>query len=225
MPHARIQQGTVTDSTDLGAGSSFSFNHTVDNQPTKVLLVFIGTRDASTAGDTAVTSCSFGAQSMTAVANDINGGGGAVAVRMSVFILNNPTAGTGLVAYSTNAAVNQSRAYALTLWNIDQTTQQDATATTTNGSTANPALSITTVTDRAYVVGSFFGNNNDLSAPASGQSELAEATDGSTYDIELSGQEVVSPGATAMNLTRVAAKWAYVLVALRPRRRKIHVEG
>ena len=221
MAHARIQLGAITDSTNQTSTSGYSFNHIVESQGARALIVCIGARDTTTTGDTVVSSVTFGGAPMSEARSEVTGGGGTVAVRSSVWVLNNPPSGSAAVAVTFAATVNQSRAVTFALWNVDQTTSQDVAAVGTAANAANPTLSITPVTDRAFLVGSHFRSGFEVVSPASGQTEIVNLTDSSTYRLHVCTKEVEVPGATAMNLTAASNKYGYVIIALRPRRRRV----
>ena len=222
--HAVIQAGTLQNSGNQSApGTSWSFSHTCEDQAARVVVICIGARHTTAAGNTQVTAVSYGAVSCTFVGDGVNGGAGTTAVRSSVWICTTPVVGVNTVSVTMNAGPSQAMGTACTYWNVDQSTAQDVAANTDNGATANEALSITTATDRALCIGSFMMNNNTGVAAASGQTELFDDGDGANYELAVYNLAVLSPGSTPNNLTNGAAKWGYVIMALRPRRRKIRV--
>lgn len=205
-----------TSSGNKTTTSSYSFNYTVPALSNRALIVAIGSRDATSAPNTVVSSVTYGGVALTQVNTQANGGGGATAVRSDLWILTNPTVGTASVAITLAGTVNQSIAAAMTFGNIDQSTSQDAASTGSNANAANATGSITTVTNGAAVLSCICHNNNTGLAGSSSQYEVAEIGDGTNYEVGIYVLEAPTAGAITTNITNTAAKYGYCVMALRP---------
>lgn len=218
-PRAPIAVGTSTDSGNKTT-QNWSFNHTVTDLPSRVLVLGICTRDAGTAGDTVISSVTYGGVAMTIVRDDTVAG--TTSIRSTICILVNPPAGVNSVAVSGAGVPDQARGLAVNVSNVDQTTPQDVSSTGTNGSTSPASLSITSATDGAVGIGILALNATSTITPASGggQTEIDENGDGANYNMEMNYKLGATAGAIAMNLTVSGSRWGYSIIALRPRRRK-----
>jgi hypothetical protein len=219
-----IQIGTFAESGNKTT-QNFSFNHTGEDKPERVVIVFVAARDTATQANTIVSSITYGGTAMTLIDNQSNTAGGATWMTANTYIIMNPPAGLNSVAVTMGGTPEQAYAAAATFWNVDQVTPQDVTHTGTGAGTANPAISITTATDGAVCIGCIAFNNNTGVAPASGQAEQVDAGDGTNYELEVNTITKATAGSQAMNLTCGGSHYGYTICALRPRRRKIRVMG
>lgn len=194
--------------------ASYSFSHTVENQPNRVLLVAIAVRDATAIADVAVTSVTYNGVAMSLVSEQIIGPNGGVCLGASLWILANPTVGANNVAVTIAGTPAQSRPVAVAVWGVDTTTPQDVAAVGVAANQANVALSITPTSANALVIAALGKVGAGANTLQSGQSSIVDAVTASA-SVYMHQKSVPSPAVTAMNVDFGATRYGYVLAALR----------
>lgn len=233
VSRARVQIGAITDSGNRTATSTYTFNHTVENQGSRILVVCMGGRKAGAQPDL------FGGayyDGLDPTYSFVSSFAGTTTVSADISFFENPPSGAHEVLISPTALLDQSRAVAFTLWNVnhlptgrlfggeggDPLIVLDTEPVYLSANGENPALDITTETDRAFTVGCYFRSGTASVNPASGQTKIVDLTDSSTYRLGVFTKDVEIPGTTPMDLTSASNFYGYVLLALRARRRRTH---
>lgn len=228
--YLQVQSGTPTESGEQTPTTGFSFSHTVENQPNRVLIVSVCGRDGSAAGDTTAT-VTYGGTPMTAVLDDVIGGGGAAAVRISMFIMTAPPVGTATVAVTMGGSTSAA-AIACTFWNVRQSSPQDTTAQSITQS-ANPAIGlllgqISITDDRSLIVVSCGVNDTNGFTPnvpsSSNQLVVLEETLGTVLSMDMYKiqNQVAGTVNTQALLDGGNNKSVMVALTLFPDRRRAH---
>lgn len=190
--------------------SSFSFNIVVGGGGTNRLLCVCAGHFK--AGGTTVTGITAGGTPMTLIRRD--GGDN----KVELWYLVAPPTGTVSVAVTMGAATSSSVVGAISLTGVAQVSPVDAQNGTTGLGPAAATISLTTVTDNAWIVSCVKDNSNELMAAGTSQTarwNVGDASDSDTYGGSTRGP-VTPPAATTMNWTGVTADWEMNVVSFKP---------
>jgi hypothetical protein len=205
------------------AVTSLTWSHTTGAGNNRVLLVTVAWRDNSTT----VSGVTYNSIALSKVGSTVLSTNGYV--QFELWQLLAPPTGTFNVVV-TRAGSARMAASALTLAGVDQTTPIEATNTAI-GNSVTPSVSVTTVTNNAWVVDVLAFRREDAGAgdvptgtPGTGQTERWSAyveSGGTTSDIRDKGSTkgpIASAGATTMSwtLTGNPYEWAHLAASIKP---------
>lgn len=195
--------------------NSVTWNHTTGTGSNRLLTVCAQARDTVTAGDIAVTGITYAGLPLTKIRSDqiVTGG---FNLRTELWNLIAPASGTGAIAITwTGALNNYGVGSAATYTGVTQTSFNDADAGA-NGSTANPSVDITTVTDGSMIVDCMLDSSNGQVVGA-GQTQRANRdTTANTDGTGMSETAKATAGVETMSWTVPAGGWAISSASFKP---------
>lgn len=223
---ARIQVGTVATDSIQSAVTSFNYTHTCEAGSNRVIVAWVHARDATSSGNTVVSSITYGGVAMTAIADDVVGGGGTAALRTSVFTLLNPSVGDNTVSVTLAGAVNAAISHAVLCSNVDLPNYLDDFGAFAQSAVAVGIIGTVTGTDeRSMIMSSASaidpaGTAHNLpSALLRIDNTIGALVSSDTVKAEIGTDLVDSVQALANG---GSTKQAIAFVTLRPARRRTH---
>lgn len=157
------------------SGSTATLSHTVSaNLSNAAVLVFAGAFDVTSA-DRNVNSVTYGGQNLTKLVEKDSDP--TIETNDEIWILLSPPTGANNIIVTYSGTVTEYNVHAVTLGNVLQSGQPDATATDLDTATTTPAIAITTVTNRSFVF-SRANFNNIGSGSVSGHIPIASTATG-----------------------------------------------
>lgn len=157
----------------------------------------------------AILSATYAGASMTLVNNqdDLDGN------HMALFSLSNPTSGANNIAVTFASAEGSASHYILasSYTGVLQNSTAEAKNTAwANG--ANPTVSVTTLTNNAWVAGCLRGD----SATTAGTNTIFRTTSGGVLSMNDTNSAQTPAGSHALNATMVSNRWQWMAVSLAP---------
>lgn len=151
LPNTVMSFDQATDSASGSSGSTYTFSATVANRPNRILLVGVVGEDNSTS-DCNATSVDFNSVGMIEITEVNADAGGGRGVCVSLWYLIAPDVGTYDVDITWNGTVSERMGGAAALYHAAQQAPEAFTTQSWLSHPTNVTTSITTLTDRAWVV-------------------------------------------------------------------------
>ena len=202
-----IVKGTVGSNRTSGGDPTVSVNITTQN----AIIAIVTTQDSNTANLGAATVVRNG-QSFTMIGEYGGSGGTGQPVRIQIWQLVNPTAGTYDVVADCNGSINECAMVCYPLDNAD-------TADLVNGyngsssSGASPSVSVTTDADNCYLIGGLVSEGT-ITAVGGGQDSDASLTDQSFENTRATSKQGTTAGSQSLSFTSNSAAYAIMMVAI-----------
>ncbi len=194
------------------AATTLAWSHTVANQSNRVLVV--GVTAEHTSNSCQASTVTFGAQSLTKIAQNVAGAGPYECT--SLWYLLAPTVSTNTITVTYQSSIVDRTAGAVGLYNVKQAAP-DASGSNANSAGAT-STNITTLVDNSWVVDAF-GSGQGLGnlAPASGQTARWTKDSSGAESGGMSTKIVAAAGATSVTWTQTGIdKSAQVAAAFAP---------
>lgn len=192
-----ITYDTASSATSATAGTTLAWSHTVANQSNRVLLVGV-TAEYSTSASCQANTVTYGAQSMTRIAQTVTGSGFECA---SLWYLLTPNVGTNTITVTYQNSITNRTAGAVGLYNVKQAAPDASNANFNNAGATT--TNVTSLATNSWVV-DVFGSGQALGNLNGGtnQTERVLVDSGSTESIGMSTKPLTTAGATSMTWTQ-----------------------
>lgn len=180
-------------SSGAGTGSTLTWAHTVGSGPYRMLVVGVGVESTPDQPAVAVT---YGSQSLSRVSNSRAVYEVSKTNATELWYLPAPNVGTAMVTVAFSGTVAGAAGGAVSLFGVDQGAPESVSTKADLGGDGLYSLSITTLTDRAWVI-DVVNNGEKLSTdfvPGSGQTERWDLLGNDQFRLAGSTREVASAG-------------------------------
>ena len=193
-----------------GTGATLTISHTVANQSNRVLTVDTMVEDG-TAGNCAVSGITYNSVALTKIASNMSGS--TVLQCVELWYLLAPEVGTFNIVITFGGAAAETTGGGISLYNVKQQAPEAF-----NSQGLDPATSITTLTDGAWLVDAVGSGNaidTGFTALESGQTRRFE--DGTTTSASAGGTRyIATAGAANMGWSQAANRMTHVVAAFAP---------
>jgi hypothetical protein len=196
-------------SAGFAAGASYTFNHTVAAGSNRAIVLGAALWQ-DVAGSGTLSTCSYAAAAATSKIVLTN-----TQMRAELWVLVAPATGTNTVSFTVTGNTDGRKFFAGSFTGVDQTTPTEATQTSSTSSGA-PSLSITSITDNAWLVDMVSKFGTTALTVGAGQTSMFNNSVGSiTAAASYEGPKTPA-GAVTMNWTGSSANdCAQVAIALK----------
>lgn len=204
---ADIALDATTTSSDQGTASSYSWSHTTTGANTG-LVVCPNVRGTG-AQASGITYGGIAMDKVTIITLGTS--------NIQVFKKTTPSSGSNTVAVTLAAAPTNSISFAESYTGVDQTSLIEASSTASGITTDTPSVSVTTLSNNAWVVDCGTWNNGSAGTVGAGQTKNYDIVWSSGIRTAFSSYEPkATPGAVTMSWTITAASWATIGFSLKP---------
>jgi hypothetical protein len=208
-------------STGAGSGTSLAWPHTVGVGNHRMLVVGVGIESQP---DRPVSSMTFGSQTLTPVPGGRAAYSGSKANATELWYLPSPAVTSATITVTFSGSVGSSAGGAVSLFGVNQGPPEAVSAFASLGGDGAYALSITTQTDRAWVVDVVNNGEavNSSFTPGVGQTERWDLLGNNAFRLAGSTREVTPAGEvtnTWQCVTPTPSREAHSMAAFAPLKR------